>query len=156
MDPHAMPPESFEYDRCYLSPVESRTEKETRERYRQRAFSMYCWHGSFPPILNSWATRNELPVGLTGFDVNERFKKTGDYHIFRSEVSANGKPFPHCEVICVGPFYFTTTEHLHCCQVLQVTRTSVLDQFSFAYAFHSVFDSITDFYGVADCSPSQR
>jgi hypothetical protein len=32
----------------------------------------------------------------------------------------------------------------------------VLDQFSFAYAFHSVFDSITDFYGVADCSPSQR
>jgi hypothetical protein len=102
MDPHAMPPESFEYDRCYLSPVESRTEKETRERYRQRAFSMYCWHGSFPPILNSWATRNELPVGLTGFDVNERFKKTGDYHIFRSEVSANGKPFPRCEVICVG------------------------------------------------------
>jgi hypothetical protein len=102
MDPHNMPDDLYEWDRWYLSPVESRTELETRERFRQRNFSMYAWHGPFPGVLESWAKKNELPVGLTGFDVSERFKKTGDYHIFRSEVAANGKNFPTCEVICVS------------------------------------------------------
>jgi hypothetical protein len=102
MDPHNMPDDLYEYERFYLAPVELRTEKETPERFRQRSFAMYCWHGPFPRILKAYALTHELPVGLQGCDVNEEFKKTGDYHIFRSEVSAAGKKFAPCEVICVS------------------------------------------------------
>jgi hypothetical protein len=97
-----MPDDVFEYERWYLSPVEDRTEKETPERYRQRAFAMYCWHGPFPEVMKSCVSRHGLPEGLPGFDVNERFKKTGDYHIFRSEISADGKKFSSVEVLCVS------------------------------------------------------
>lgn len=106
MDAHNMPEDLYEYERFYLAPVELRTEKETPERFRQRAFAMYCWQGPFPRILKAFSEHHELPVGLTGCDVNESFKKTGDYHIFRSEVSAEGKKFAPVEVICVSsPIY---------------------------------------------------
>ena len=102
MDPHNMPPGVYEWERFYLAPVEQKTEKETPERFRQRAFSMYCWQGHFPPVMKAYAKRHEVPVGLAGCDVNESFKKTGDYHIFRSGVSADGKKFAPVEVICVS------------------------------------------------------
>jgi hypothetical protein len=104
VDPHIMPPDIYEYERFYLAPCELRTEKETAEGFRQRQFAMYCYHGPFPRILRAWAEKHELPVGLTGCDINESSKKTGDYHIFRSEVSADGKKFAPCEVICVSLF----------------------------------------------------
>ena len=102
VDPHNMPSDLYEYERFYLAPVKNRTDKETPERYRQRAFAMYCWQGTFPRILKAYATQREVPVGLTGCKLDESFKKTGDYHIFRSEVSADGKKFAPVEVICVS------------------------------------------------------
>lgn len=99
-----MPSDIYEYDRCYLAPIELRTEQETPERYRQRSFAMYCYdQRPRPRVLKAWAIQHELPFGLTGFDVNERFKRSGDYHIFRSEVSADGKKFSPVEVLCVSP-----------------------------------------------------
>lgn len=103
MDPHDLPNDIYEWERCYLAPVELRTEQETPERYRQRSFAMYCYYQRpRPQVLKAWAIQHEVPVGLTGFDVNEHFKRSGDYHIFRSEVSADGKKFSHVEVICVS------------------------------------------------------
>jgi len=98
MDPHNMPPELYEWERNYLAPIDL----DTPERYRQRTFSMYCYHGPFPRVLRAWAIQHELPVGLIGCDVNESFKQTGDYHIFRSAVSADGKKFAPVEIICVS------------------------------------------------------
>ena len=102
VDPHNMPSDIYEYERFYLAPCELRTPQETPERFRQRQFAMYCSRGPFPQILGAWAEKHELPVGLTGCDINERFKKTGGYFIFRSEVSADDKKFAPCEVICVS------------------------------------------------------
>jgi hypothetical protein len=94
-----MPPEVYEWERNYIAPIDP----DTPERYRQRAFAMYCYQGPLPRVLRAWAIQNELPVGLTGCDLNEPFKQVGDYHIFRSGVSADGEKFAPVEIICVSP-----------------------------------------------------
>ena len=68
-------------------------------------FGIFCNDRAicFPPVLKAWAKAQPTPTGLQGFNLDEMYvKKTGDYYIFRSEVSAGGRPFAPVEVICVS------------------------------------------------------
>jgi hypothetical protein len=59
---------------------------ETPERFRQRAFSMYCSSGPFPKLYQSWMKRPDVILTpQTSLDPNEDFKRTGDYAVFRSD-----------------------------------------------------------------------
>lgn len=69
------------------------------ERFRQMAFSKFCSSGSFPPLFVAWARKvNYRLVG--NFDENEWYKRTGDYAVFRSEVTGPAqRRNPDAEVI---------------------------------------------------------
>lgn len=56
-------------------------------RFRQKMFSMYCYFGRFPKLYKTWAKRFDSLSMIPGFDENESIKKTGDYVVFRSEVT---------------------------------------------------------------------
>lgn len=63
------------------------------EQFRQKAYMMYCHSGPFPATLAAWARRNSAESSLQGIDILERQKRTGDYHVFRSELTSVG---PRC------------------------------------------------------------
>ena len=99
-----MPTDIYEYEIDYLPPS-GYERPEPAERHRQRMFSIFCGDRAicFPPVLIAWAKAQQTPSGLQGFQLDEMYvKKTGDYYIFRSEVSAGGRPFAPVEVICVS------------------------------------------------------
>jgi hypothetical protein len=77
---------------------------ESPERFRQRAFSMYCSSGPFPKLFMAWMMNSA--VILTGqqdqhaIDPNETVKRTGDYAIFRSNVTLDSpRSNPSADVI---------------------------------------------------------
>lgn len=72
---------------------------ETPEKFRQRTFSMFCSTGPFPQILLAWARKMNYNLEAT-VNGTDWFKKTGDYAIFRSEVTGLEHRFnPNADVI---------------------------------------------------------
>ena len=70
------------------------------ERLRQKAFSMYCYSGQFPKLYKTWAKKHQEVQVPPGFDENESIKKTGDYAVFRSEVTGGAsRNNPNTDVI---------------------------------------------------------
>lgn len=67
---------------------------------RQKAFSIYSYSGQFPKLYKAWAKKfTNLPV-VPGFDENESFKKTGQYAVFRSEITGGpSRNNPNAEII---------------------------------------------------------
>jgi hypothetical protein len=73
--------------------------REGPERFRQRAFSMFCSTGPFPKILLAWARKMNYSLDTT-VNANDWFKKTGDYAIFRSDVTGQPNRYnPNADVI---------------------------------------------------------
>lgn len=73
------------YEQNPISPLDG--SRDTSYRLRQKTFSMYCFSGQFPKLYKTLAKRfKDLPV-VPGFDEKESIKKTGDYAVFRSEVT---------------------------------------------------------------------
>ena len=64
---------------------------ESPERFRQKAFSMYCSSGLFPKLFMAWMKNSTVILadqqGQNAIDPNETEKRTGDYAIFRSNVT---------------------------------------------------------------------
>ncbi|KAG9233918.1 hypothetical protein BJ875DRAFT_463008 [Amylocarpus encephaloides] len=88
----------FIYEKDPIMPLDSSIE--TPEKFRQKAFSMYCRSGPFPAILKAWAKRNPGEMSLDGLDILEMQKRTGDYHVFRSSATASGVRYnPGADVI---------------------------------------------------------
>jgi MYND finger len=72
---------------------------ESPERFRQRAFSVSCSTGPFPQILLAWARKMNCNMD-NAVNSTDWFKKTGDYAIFRSEVTGPvGRYNPNADVI---------------------------------------------------------
>jgi hypothetical protein len=85
-----------------LNPIMPRLDYfETPERFRQKAFSMYCSTGSFPTIFMAWMKKASVTYPSPQLsDIREAAKRTGDYVVFRS--NATGSPTrnnPNAEVI---------------------------------------------------------
>ena len=74
---------------------------ETPERFRQKAFSMYCSSGSFPKLFRCWMKKSGIILTAQPHsDLNEKAKRTGDYAIFRSHHTlARPRDNPNAEVI---------------------------------------------------------
>jgi hypothetical protein len=69
-------------------------------RFRQKMFSLYCYSGRFPKLYKTWGKRSNSLSTMPGFDENESIKKTGDYVIFRSEVTGRApRHNPDADVI---------------------------------------------------------
>lgn len=74
---------------------------ESPERFRQRAFSMHCSSGAFPRLFMAWIKKSNvlLPSSLQ-IDLNETIKRTGDYAVFRSNLTLNPpRNNPNADVI---------------------------------------------------------
>lgn len=95
------PPSEYVFDKDALLTLQEWGER-SRELHRQKTFSMYCFSGQFPEIRNAWVKKVESRAGTCADGLQEASAKVaGDYHIFRSEVSATGKFCPS-EVITVS------------------------------------------------------
>lgn len=69
-------------------------------RLRQKSFSIYCHSGQFPKLYKAWAKRTDEFQVESGFDANESIKKTGDYAVFRSDLTGGSvRGNPHSDVI---------------------------------------------------------
>ena len=94
-----LPPHYFTYVSNPITPMLGYME--SPERFRQRAFSMYCSSGPFPKLLMAWMKKSTFihPIEQ-GMDITEAFKKTGDYTVFRSTaLGAGPRNNPNCDVI---------------------------------------------------------
>ncbi|KAE8444432.1 hypothetical protein EG329_000523 [Mollisiaceae sp. DMI_Dod_QoI] len=93
------PPNHYVYDKHAILTLQKWEEPPSRELFRQKTFSMYCFSGRFPEICKAWAKKFSHRADTYPANFDERSVKfTGDYHIFRSEVSAAGQ-FSPVEVI---------------------------------------------------------
>jgi hypothetical protein len=72
---------------------------ESAERFRQRAFSVYCSSGDFPRLFMAWAKKFNY-TRPQNFDVSESFKRTGEYAVFKSRATGPAqRSNPHADVI---------------------------------------------------------
>jgi hypothetical protein len=72
---------------------------ESAERFRQRAFSVYCSSGDFPRLFMAWAKKFNY-TRPQSFDVSESFKRTGEYAVFKSRATGPAqRSNPHADVI---------------------------------------------------------
>lgn len=94
-------PVQFIYEQEPIMPISGLPQ--SPEQFRQKAYMMYCHSGPFPATLQAWARRNSAESSLQGIDILERQKRTGNYHVFRSALTAVG---PRCnagaDVVFVG------------------------------------------------------
>jgi len=88
---HTLLPREYVYE---INPIMSLLpHSDSAEKFRQKAFSIYCHYGPFPKLLRAWAKRNPVPPGLQVADMDDFQKRTGDYHVFSSRATALG---PRC------------------------------------------------------------
>ena len=85
-------------------------EHTTREKYRQRAFSMNTRYGPFPPLLQTWLSQPHnriLPLANLPTNTSEANKSTGIYYVFRSRITSDRDlgPNPDANVICTIEFH---------------------------------------------------
>lgn len=76
--------------------------EETPGKFRQRCYHMYAFAGMFPEVVQAWGLKGPTEAErIARFTLEGNLKKTGQYYIFRSAISARGAvPIP-VEVICV-------------------------------------------------------
>lgn len=114
------PPSQYVYDKDALFTIQELGNR-SRELHRQKTFSMYCFSGPFPEVCNAWMKKHESRAGTYPADFSEEAsgkKITGDYHVFRSEVSTPGQVCPS-EVLTVSSLFSTTFE--------SVTNSTITD-----------------------------
>jgi hypothetical protein len=82
---HANLPSEYVYFQDPIMPMHP--SQDSREKFRQKTFMMFCFEGAFPQILRAWGRRagNTIPRGV---DIEETGKKTGSYYVFRSTATA--------------------------------------------------------------------
>ncbi|RDL40315.1 uncharacterized protein BP5553_00294 [Venustampulla echinocandica] len=95
----SMVPNTYIYE--YNPPFQmDRHPVESPEKFRQRAFSIYCHSGPFPPLMEAWAKSRNSVMDLDSVVVSETRKITGDYHVFRSNATTDGPRYnPVADVI---------------------------------------------------------
>jgi hypothetical protein len=76
----------FIYEQNPIAPLDGLPDPPCR--LRQKTFSMYCYSGQFPKLYKAWAKKLKDLPSIPGFDENESIKKTGDYAVFRSKITA--------------------------------------------------------------------
>jgi hypothetical protein len=98
---HTLLPQEYVYE---TNPIMSLLpHSDSAEKFRQKAFSIYCHYGPFPKLLRAWAKRTPVPPGLQVTDMDDFQKRTGDYHVFSSRATALGpRCNPSADVIFVS------------------------------------------------------
>ncbi|CZR52780.1 uncharacterized protein PAC_02657 [Phialocephala subalpina] len=88
-------PDHYVYNKDAILTLHKWEALPSRELFRQKTFSVYCFTGVFPEICKAWAKKSSDRADVYPADLDEPSQKiSGDYHIFRSEISASGQSSP--------------------------------------------------------------